>query len=154
MTAADRLAQIEARADAATDGPWTWASHRTVDGDEWAVFDPHDWALASNRDGWTPDAEFIAHARTDVPRLVAALRAVLDLHRPLRLYEHEDVCGRTDEEHCDERHVEFEGCEYYCLDHPTDYVMCAECRDVDGDSVDYPCPTARAVEAALGEVAS
>ena len=26
------------------------------------------------------DAEFIAHARTDVPALVAALRAVLNLH--------------------------------------------------------------------------
>ena len=28
----------------------------------------------------TEDAEFIAHARTDVPALVAALRAVLELH--------------------------------------------------------------------------
>lgn len=86
MSILDRLDEIQARADAATDGPWTWASHRTVDGDEWAVFDPHDWALASNRDGWTPDAEFIAAARTDVPWLIeqvrkldAALRAVLDV---------------------------------------------------------------------------
>ena len=30
---------------------------------------------------WSPeDAEFIAHARQDVPALVAALRAVLEMH--------------------------------------------------------------------------
>lgn len=31
------------------------------------------------------DAEFIAHARTDVPALVAALRAVIGLHRIIRV---------------------------------------------------------------------
>lgn len=67
----DELAAIKARANAATEGPWTWASHTTADGDEWAVFDPADHALASNRDGWAPDAEFIAHARSDVPALLA-----------------------------------------------------------------------------------
>ena len=30
-----------------------------------------------------PDAEFIAHARADVPALVAALRAVVAIHRPV-----------------------------------------------------------------------
>lgn len=87
MTAADRLAEIKVRADAATDGPWTWASHRTVDGDEWAVFDPHGWALASNRDGWTPDAVFIASARADVPALVKALQVVLQRHRRREAYD-------------------------------------------------------------------
>ena len=75
-----RLDEIEARTNAATDGPWTWATHSTADGDEWGVFSPADWALATNRDGWGCDAEFIAHARTDVPALVAALRAVLEMH--------------------------------------------------------------------------
>lgn len=55
----DLLDEIQDRADRATDGPWSWASHVTVDGDSWA------------------DAEFIAHAREDVPRMVDALRGVL-----------------------------------------------------------------------------
>ena len=76
------LDEIQARADAATEGPWTWAARTTADGDEWAVFDGGDSALAANRDGWAPDAAFIAAARTDVPRLVAALRAVLEEHKP------------------------------------------------------------------------
>lgn len=87
MTAADRLAQIEARADAATTGPWSHcldelrnrtAVHRIGSSEVNA-----DVAFTyRDRDGRGPgmqDAEFIAHARTDVPRLVAALRAVLDV---------------------------------------------------------------------------
>ena len=58
---------MRALADSATQGPWTWASHTTVDGDSWAVFDPQDRALASNNDGWAPDAEFIAACREWVP---------------------------------------------------------------------------------------
>jgi hypothetical protein len=91
----DVLAEIEQRADNATLGPWS-------------AGDPYVWKLKSPwmKDGlWVAvhagdddlnvanismdrplsgevpaqnDAEFIAHARTDVPRLVAALRAVLD----------------------------------------------------------------------------
>ena len=95
MTAADRLDEIQARADAATDGPWE-ARHRA--GLDWLSQSPH-----VDNDGHEPgssvgladavdplwgslwpsrnanaDAEFIAHARADVPALVAALRAVLD----------------------------------------------------------------------------
>ncbi len=68
------------------------------------------------------DAEFIAHARTDVPALVAALRAVLDMHarRPWRLGDF--LChGQT----------EFPD-------------QCDACR------TEWPCPTVLAVEAALG----
>ena len=73
----DLLDEIQDRADRATDGPWFWASHVTVDGAEWVVFDESDHALASNRDGRVADAKFIAHAREDVPRMVDALRGVL-----------------------------------------------------------------------------
>ena len=73
----DLLDEIQDRADEAADGPWYWASRMTVDGDSWTVFDGGDHALASNSDGWCADAGFIAHAREDVPRLVAALRGVL-----------------------------------------------------------------------------
>ena len=87
MTAADRLDEIEARANAATTGPWSHcldelrnrtAVHRIGSSEVNA-----DVAFTyRDRDGRGPgmqDAEFIAHSRTDVPRMVAALRAVLDV---------------------------------------------------------------------------
>lgn len=91
MSISDRLDEIEARSDAANDGPW-YAESRNVD-------DPYSLTTVYNvfHNGDTADrdlvaevaydnAEFIAHARTDVPVLVAALRAVLDLcdSTPLR----------------------------------------------------------------------
>ena len=69
------LDAIEARAEAATDGPWL-ASHNVTE-------DTHDVSvLYSNGIGVLvadfhkrpDDARFAAHARTDVPALVAALR--------------------------------------------------------------------------------
>ena len=75
MTATDRLNEIEARANAATEGPWF-------------VSDDAVWVDRGegNADGITGplapwcfgEADFIAHARTDVPALVAALRAVME----------------------------------------------------------------------------
>ena len=85
MSAADRLDQIEARANAATEGPWKttyeeadqWhsitGSPYPLGGGLWA--DHPEVATVDQED--EADAEFIAHARTDVPALVAALRAVL-----------------------------------------------------------------------------
>ena len=116
----ETLARIRAQADAATDGPWTWATHSTADGDEWAVFSPTDWALATNRDGWGGDAEFIAAARTTVPALVDALEAVLKVHRPMH-------------------------CEPECCTEP---VYCEGCKQPD-DAPDWPCPTVKAITDAL-----
>ena len=89
MNAADRLNEIEARANAATEGPWTPDEYTEVDPDG---FYELSRVIAPDPDGddrcaigvvhtgiLRPDADFIAHARTDVPALVAALRAVLDL---------------------------------------------------------------------------
>ena len=83
MSATDRLNEIEARANAATEGPWF-------------VSDDAVWVDRGegNADGITGplapwcfgEADFIAHARADVPWLIEqvrkrdnALRAVLDL---------------------------------------------------------------------------
>ena len=155
----ERLNQIQARADDATEGPW-WGSmisgHVEVFAGTGSGSDP---MLAT---GMRPgDAEFIAAARTDVPWLVAAvrrhddaLRAVLDLHKPMTMYEHEDACEDTSDEHREERHVEGSASygEFFCLDLPTGVVLCAECsRDLDFDGRDYPCPTVRTITAALGE---
>ena len=75
---ADELQQMQARCDKATDGPWAWDSRN------------HSWYLVSTSGavcvlgfpGGMPmpseenDAEFIAHARTDLRRLLAAYRAL------------------------------------------------------------------------------
>ena len=87
------LDAIEARADAATDGPWVvkhepaWEADNvqhpdviTVGAQMWEGDDePMTVCLVSTDYEDDPvdvllDAEFIAHARTDVPALVAALR--------------------------------------------------------------------------------
>ena len=80
-----RLNEIEARTNAATEGPWRHISIFEVGG---FVENPRgrelfDWAQDDAGTICAPDgdAEFIAHARTDVPALVAALRAVLEVHK-------------------------------------------------------------------------
>lgn len=91
----DRLDQIKARAGAATKGPWEVCAfdsgHSEFEmsvsvitasaGDRICDMDGLGRTLneIDARDDGVADAEFIAHARTDVPALVAALRAVLDL---------------------------------------------------------------------------
>lgn len=70
-----RLVEIEARANAATEGPWYQGSEapqavvlEAYDADDMVVL----WLDESNAP--EADAAFIAHARTDVPALIAALR--------------------------------------------------------------------------------
>lgn len=83
----DRLDEIQARADRATKGPWDAysvpASRREAG---YSAVGVSDTEVQVTRDvgGWF-DADFIAHARGDVPRLVAALRGVLATHQ-------EDTC--------------------------------------------------------------
>ena len=86
------LDAIEARANAATDGPWGYpfaGKNRIttpVDIDvteaDWGGENLREYVLSclADRNAWrAADAEFIAHARTDVPALVAALREARDL---------------------------------------------------------------------------
>ena len=107
----NRLNEIEARANAATEGPWEWEGEAKA---EWEIGAnslvpsrrPDDPVLygygydASGIEVKTPaDAEFIAHARTDVPALVAALKKVLELHQETTislghgLLQRQCVCG-------------------------------------------------------------
>lgn len=73
MTVTGRLDAIEARTNAATEGPWV-----AVMTEQYLWVGPSIADLSTDRvEG---DATFIAHARTDVPALVAALRAVLAVH--------------------------------------------------------------------------
>ena len=78
----DYLDQIEERIARSTAGPWETrindlTDEVTVVHDSEAVLQVA-WIDGDYRHTWAmPDAEFIAHAREDGPRMVAALRGVL-----------------------------------------------------------------------------
>lgn len=75
----ETLSHIRKQA-AATEGPWCY--QRGYDTPSmWhdaCVLDADGESVVS--EAYDANAEFIAHSRQDVPALVAALRAVLDLH--------------------------------------------------------------------------
>ena len=81
-----RLDEIESRANAATEGPWK----AEADPDEFpAVLGPVQVGRNVVTQSWIApdvneqsDAEFIAHARTDVPALAAVARFALSQHAP------------------------------------------------------------------------
>ena len=90
MTARDYLAAVQQRADSATDGPWeadgTEVSQHWSRPQPWETVASSEVACMAYCYGGSArgierkaDAEFIAASRTDVPRLVAALTAALDL---------------------------------------------------------------------------
>ncbi|PAX88893.1 hypothetical protein CLM85_06330 [Streptomyces albidoflavus] len=69
------LAWIAARAEAATAGPWCTDGAEIYQGDEYVsyAFWVGETCRADEADGGTVDAAFIAHARTDVPALLAEI---------------------------------------------------------------------------------
>ena len=78
----NRLDEIEARANAATEGPWEADWRFTgwdISGNDYDD-DGLPALIASDADG--EDADFIAHARTDMPALVAVARYALSQHAP------------------------------------------------------------------------
>ena len=77
-----KLEEIRSRAEKATEGPWELRG-----GGEW--IHPFGIEVGPMDEGEIPvaDAEFIAHSRTDVPKLVAALEAVEGIG-PYLLSEH------------------------------------------------------------------
>lgn len=92
MSAAEWLDRVDAVAREATEGPWAlvlaWDSAYGTNYGADAPYDKRDgqwqdddpWPVM--RGGMEEDAAFIVAARTAVPAMSAALRAVLDLHRP------------------------------------------------------------------------
>lgn len=156
MTAlADRLDQIEARAAAATEGPWGWHGYMetgatlATPGLVIGGFPTHELNVLKTTDDWAPttaDATFIAAARTDVPALTKALRAVLDEHRSVPIYLLSDECGHKDDDH---DVMESDTGDTLCLLSPTGDLQCETCRDDDGEHDSWPCATVRAITAAL-----
>ena len=123
----NRLDEIEARANAATEGPWEWEGEAKAEWEEGANSlvpsrrpdDPVLYGYGYDASGIEvsndADAQFIAHARTDVPALVAVVRYALSQHSK------------------DEAHNE-----------------CGHCADSYGED-GWPCSTVREIHRLLGE---
>ena len=89
------LDAIKARAEAATEGPWRVRTDYIpgvieVEGPTAS----NDYVAELSAD--KADLEFIAHSRADIPALVAAVEAVLELHQRNR-YDECIECLSTDE---------------------------------------------------------
>ena len=125
----NRLNEIEARANAATEGPWRHISIFEVGG---FVENPHgrelfDWAQddAGTICAPDPDAEFIAAARTTVPALLDALEKVLELHPRVVVMAADPEFGQMEDD-----------------------AICGACI-VNHEPADWPCPNVRAITTAL-----
>lgn len=148
MTAREFLDAVKARVEDATEGPWTRRDYEF-------------WGAAVDAEGFvaaqvarSADLDFIVTARTAVPRLVAALEAVVAVHRRSHAVFNWALGVRYDEPcpECDGKAgVHPCGC---WADSDVGFV-CAECHRLGSGAsgvYDYawPCPTVRAIESALG----
>ena len=70
-----KLEEIRARAEKATEGPWE-VEGPSMPGPDDSLAVTTDGGVVAYVQPTVDDAEFIAHSRTDVPKLVAALEAV------------------------------------------------------------------------------
>ncbi len=151
--AAEFLAEQKRLTEAATEGPWE---------SDKAVFEydhkptPYVAPEFGNRnicqvysDAGDADAAFIAAARSSVPKLIAAVEAVMEAHRRSHAVFSWATGGVRFEDPCPD-------CDGKAGVHPCgcwadvdiEYV-CAEC-DKSKERAAWPCPTIRAIEAALG----
>lgn len=100
----------------------------------------------------------------DVPRLLEAVEAVLAIHRPQEVYALSVMasdtrnpprvwCGHGYEETENDRHQMTDDDSIICLD-KHEGAVCAECWEEGGEQVEWPCPTYRAITAALTGEAS
>lgn len=86
----ERLAEIKARAEAAHEGPWGIPPARSNATKFWLQpYKQHgDWSHPSWRGFITcdfkEDAEFVAHAREDIPTLIAAIESMQAENERLR----------------------------------------------------------------------
>lgn len=88
----------------------------------------------------------VKHLLDQLDQAHTAHTALRTLHRRFGIYEHEDACSNTSDEHREENHHEDSDDigEYYCDQMPIGAV-CDHCRDEDGERVDWPCATTQAL---------
>lgn len=76
----EELAEIETRAEAATEGPWkTFCPYGNSSRTQRVVTGPRGLVVFDDGNSTDTDARFIAHARTDIPALIAEVRRQADL---------------------------------------------------------------------------
>ena len=157
MTIETRLAEIRARVENATEGPWS-----VYRGDRIGTYVTRpdlagvarEWSLT-----WSDaDAEFIAASRTDVPWLLGqvelrdkALEAVMKRHRKMPVYEwcSFDLPSGQECHLGDDAHIELSNGEWGHAN-IVEAWTCEEClHDTDDYIPDWPCPTIRDITAAL-----
>jgi hypothetical protein len=84
-----RLDEIEARAEAASNGPWWFDGrdifHKPSDSNLDAIVIPLPLTWHETQAVARADAEFVAHARDDIPWLIARVRALEAQGGPGRL---------------------------------------------------------------------
>lgn len=132
------LAQWAALTEGATEGPWRangpdedWAAISSGPDSVLHAYLTHERSCDGCECGdegaqvaiSIEDAEFIAHARTAMPALIAAVKDALGLHRPHPVPQ-EMIYGTI--------------------------TACSECGSVDDAPVEWPCPTVQAAQKWLG----
>jgi hypothetical protein len=140
--------EVRARVDAATPGPWWTVNSPDGDG-HCLVYDnaQPDRQMVAALGARCPDAEFLAAARSDVPRLLDAIAAVRALHRPIEVEAVAWACLLGDCEHGDLNECP-----------PFPMTACAACdalmdEHVGSDErayIAWPCPTIRALDGGEG----
>ena len=134
---ADRLAEIKARCDAATEGPWVRDMHSPdMSGRSgWYIRGPRKLGLRSmvlNSRMLSGDAEFVEAAREDVPWLVEQVERLTAERDALARLTRENEALRAKVAAVEALHWDVEG-------------KCAHCRDCyHDDYLSWPCPTAAA----------
>lgn len=85
----DTLTEIETHLASATAGPWRTqiAACDHMDTEDHSAIKGGAGALVSGCIEWEPDATFIAHAREDIPALIAEVRRLREEHDAL----HNDI---------------------------------------------------------------
>lgn len=76
-----KLAEIKARCEAATPGPWY--------ADGWALWDDDHGEFVELHDT-DPDAQFIAHARSDIPALLAEAERLQSVEKSAKRIDEEN----------------------------------------------------------------
>lgn len=157
------LEEIREREQSATEGPWR-AGFAPNGGPlvetEWLTPEGYAGAGMTKRIAYLigtvgkhererANAEFIAAARSDVPRLVAALEAALRLHRHQLVYDlaaDKEMPGGCPHgpDYAGEAHFEDEDGEWACASLPVGAV-CAACIDEGGMREGWPCPTVQVI---------
>ncbi|WP_181275990.1 hypothetical protein [Brevibacterium oceani] len=95
------------------------------------------------------DIDAIVDAHNMFPRALDALNAVLELHKPMPVYEVAEMCENEDEDHQDSRHWEADDGTLICEDLPTGDTNCRWCCDEDGDPIEGPCFNVKVIQQAI-----